>query len=75
MHKKILLNGFRTALLIVLGFIVYDINIKILSSIKNIYPELNSYYYLLSKVIKFSLIFILDICILYIYAYWFNIVI
>jgi|LauGreDrversion4_2_1035121.scaffolds.fasta_scaffold02272_14 hypothetical protein len=75
MHKKIFLNAFRTALLIVLSFMVYEVNVKLLTSIQNTYPELHNYYYLVSKIIKFILVFILDIFILYIYAHFFNVVI
>jgi hypothetical protein len=72
MHKKLFLNAFRTALVIVLSFIVYNINVKVFHSLKNNYPHLNKYHFTISKIVKFTCIFLLDLSILYIYAYVFN---
>jgi hypothetical protein len=73
MHKKLFLNAFRTALIIVLSFVVYDINAHVLGSLDKNYPELYEYHFTLSKIIKFICIFLLDLFILYIYAYIFNV--
>jgi hypothetical protein len=73
MLKKIFLNAFRTALLIVLGFVVYDINLKVIKQLQILYPDITLYHFTLLKLLKFLFIFILDFAILYIYAYWFKI--
>jgi hypothetical protein len=73
MLKKIFLDAFRTALLIVLGFVVYDINLRVLKTLEIVYPDLTLYHFTLLKFLKFILIFILDFSILYVYAYWFKI--
>lgn len=75
MHKKIFLHALRTSLLIVLSFLVYDVNVKLLTSIQNTYPELHTYYYIVSKIVKFTLVLILDMIILYIYAYFFKVLV
>ena len=72
MHKKLFLNAFRTALIIVLSYVVYDINAHVLRSLNINYPHVYKYNFVLSKIIKFICIFLLDLCILYIYAYAFN---
>jgi len=73
MHKKLFLNAFRTALIIVLSFVVYDINTHVLRSLNIYYPELLEYHFTISKLTKFICIFLLDLFVLYIYAYVFNI--
>jgi len=73
MHKKLFLNAFRTALIIVLSFVVYDINIHVLRSLNIHYPELFEYRFTISKLVKFGCIFLLDLFVLYIYAYVFNV--
>jgi hypothetical protein len=73
MHKKIFLNAFRTSLIIVFSFIVYEFNIEIMKSLRKVHPELTEYQGILSKIVKFVGIFLLDLILLYIYAYFLKI--
>ena len=64
-HKRIFLHSLRSALLFAAGFIIYDILVR-LEKIWNIQnPENATSNFLTHKVLKFILIFIMDLLILY----------
>jgi len=74
MHKNIILHAFRTSLIIVLTFVIYELDLDILDYFKNNY---NDFYmhnsFILKNLIKFLIVFILDVIILYTYVYIFKI--
>ena len=74
MYKNIILHAFRTSLIIVLTFVIYELDLDILDYFKNNY---NDFYmhnsFILKNLIKFLIVFILDVIILYTYVYIFKI--
>ena len=74
MYKNIILHAFRTSLIIVLTFVIYELDLDILDYFKNNY---NDFYmhnsFILKNLIKFLIVFILDVTILYTYVYIFKI--
>jgi len=64
-HKRIFLHSLRSALLFAAGFIIYDILVR-LEKIWNIQnPENEMTNFFTRKVLKFFLILVMDLLILY----------
>jgi len=71
-HLRMFLNAFRTSLIIVAGFLAYEILVKVEKLWNKIYP--NKLYNLTKrKLLKLSIIFIVDLILLYIVFYMFEI--
>ena len=64
-HKLILLKGFRTAIIFVAAFIIYEFlnEVEKLWILEN--PNIKNTNFLKKKYIKFILVFAIDIIILY----------
>ncbi len=71
-HVRIFLHAVRTALLIIAGFIVYEILLEMEKTWNNIYPN-KTYNFAKRKSYKFVTIFLIDLLILYMFVYIFNI--
>lgn len=64
-HSKLFLSAFRTALIFISGFLIYEILIG-LEKVWNIsYPQYKLYNFYKRKTIKFILILFIDLLILY----------
>lgn len=72
-HGRLFSHAFRTALLFVSGFLIYEIllNLETLWNKKN--PKNNLIHFYKRKSFKFVLIFIIDLLILYGFAVFFGI--
>ena len=72
-HLRMFLNALRTALIIVAGFIAYEIlvELEILWNKKN--PENKTYHFINRKLYKLIIIFIIDLLLLYLVFYAFKI--
>ena len=72
-HLRIFLHALRTALLIVAGFIVYEILLRLEKTWNKLYPNAQLYNFAKRKTFKFITIFLIDLLILYLFVYAFNI--
>ena len=73
MHHKFFLNSLRTALIFVAGFLTYEL-LKILESKWNkMYPNNEFSHFAHRKMYNFIIIFIIDLCILYLIALLFDV--
>ncbi len=72
-HFRIFLHAFRTAVLIVAGFIVYEILLRLEKMWNRLYPNAHMYNFAKRKTYKFITIFLIDLLILYLFVYAFNI--
>ncbi len=72
-HIRLFSHAFRTALLFISGFLIYEIllNLEKLWNKKNPNNELKRFY--TRKIYKFILIFVIDLAILYGLAIFFRI--
>lgn len=72
-HLRMFLNALRTALIIVSGFIAYEILLKleILWNKKN--PGNETFHFIHRKLYKLIIIFIVDLLLLYLVFYAFKI--
>lgn len=72
-HKRIFFHALRSALLFIAVFLIYDILINLEKLWNKENPEKTKYNYYLRKIIKFTVILILDLFILYFVSIFFNI--
>ena len=73
MHHKFFLNALRTALIFIAGFLTYEL-LKILESKWNkMYPNNEFSHFIHRKMYNFIIIFIIDLCILYLIALLFDV--
>ncbi len=71
-HLRMFLNALRTALIIVSGFLAYDILVELEKIWNKAYP--NVYHnFVKRKLIKLLIIFLLDLILLYFVFYKFKI--
>lgn len=71
-HKYIFFHAVRSALLFIAVFLIYDILINLEKLLNKENPENSKYNYYLHKIIKFIIILIIDLFILYFAAIFFN---
>jgi hypothetical protein len=72
-HKYIFFHALRSALLFIAVFFIYDILINLEKLWNKENPEKSKYNYYLNKIIKFTVILIIDLFILYFASIFFNI--
>jgi len=72
-HKRIFFHALRSALLFIAVFLVYDILINLEEAWNKENPENVTYHFYLRKVIKFTIILIIDLFILYSASIFFGI--
>jgi hypothetical protein len=72
-HKRIFFHALRSALLFIVVFFLYDILINLEKLWNKDNPENSKYNYYLRKIIKFTVILIIDLFILYFASIFFNI--
>jgi hypothetical protein len=72
-HLRMFLNALRTAILIVSGFIAYEIlvELEILWNKKN--PSKKAKHFMYHKLYKLIIIFLIDLLVLYLVFYTFKI--
>jgi hypothetical protein len=63
-HFRIFLTALRTAIIVVSGFIAYEILLKIEKTINKIYPSIH-FYFTKRKLLKLFLIFLIDLSMIY----------
>ena len=66
LHTYIFFNALRTAIIFVAGFIIYDILVKLEKEWNKAYPSRRAYHFSKRNTIKFLLILIIDMILLYI---------
>ena len=66
LHLHIFFHSIRTAIIFVSGFIIYDILIKLEKEWNKEHPSRHAYHFSKRNIIKFLLIFIIDMVLLYI---------
>ena len=71
-HFRIFLHALRTGLLIVAGFIIYDILMKLEKTWNTDYSN-KIHNFAKRKIYKFIMIFLIDLMLLYIFFYVFKI--
>lgn len=72
-HSRIFLSALRTAIIFVAGFIIYEILVRLEKIWNKLNPENTLYHFYTRKSIKFLLILIIDLLILYSLVIAFNI--
>jgi|LakMenEpi03Aug12_release.lakeMendotaPanAssembly.Ray.scaffolds.fasta_scaffold3554067_1 uncharacterized protein with PQ loop repeat len=72
-HKRIFFHAVRSALLFIAVFFIYDILINLEKLWNEENPDQIKYNYYLHKIIKFNVILIIDLFILYFASIFFNI--
>jgi hypothetical protein len=72
-HLRMFLNALRTALVIVAGFIAYEILLELEILWNKIKPENKTYHFINRKLYKLIIIFIIDLLLLYLVFYGFKI--
>ena len=72
-HFHIFLHAIRTAVIFLAGFIVYDILVELENEWNKKNPSKHLYNFSKRKLIKFLLIFIIDLVMLYILYLFFDI--
>ena len=65
-HSHIFFQALRTAIIFVAGFIIYDILIKIEKEWNQANPSREAYHFSKRNIIKFLMILIIDMILLYI---------
>jgi hypothetical protein len=65
-HFHIFLHAVRTAVIFLAGFLIYDILVKLEKEWNKKNPSRHVYHFSKRKIIKFLLIFTIDIILLYI---------
>jgi hypothetical protein len=65
-HTHVFLHAVRTAVIFVAGFLIYDILVKIEKEWNKKNPSGRAYHFSKRKIIKFLLILIIDMILLYI---------
>jgi len=66
LHKHIFFHSLRTAIIFVAGFIIYDILVKLEKEWNKAHPSRRAYHFSKRNIIKFLMIFIIDMVLLYI---------
>lgn len=65
LHSHIFLHALRTAIIFVAGFMIYDILVKIEKEWNKKDPSRRAYHFSKRKIIKFLMIFTIDMILLY----------
>ena len=66
LHTHVFFHALRTAVIFVAGFIIYDILVKLEKEWNKSHPSRRAYHFSKRKIIKFLLILIIDMILLYI---------
>ena len=72
LHSHIFFHAVRTAIIFVAGFMIYDILVKIEKEWNKLNPSRRAYHFSKRNIIKFLLIFIIDMFLLYILYLFFG---
>jgi hypothetical protein len=72
-HKKNIISAFRTALIGITGFIIYEILIELEKIWNYTFPNNEHYHFHKRRILHFLCIFLLDLLLIYIFFYLFNI--
>ncbi len=64
-HTKLFSHALRTALVLVAGFLIYDILVTLEKFYNTINPGNELYHFYLRHILKVILVFIIDLLILY----------
>ena len=72
-HSHIFLHAFRTAIIFVSGFIIYEILIEIEKEWNKKDPSRRSYNFSKRKIVKFLLVLIIDMILLYMLYFIFKV--
>jgi hypothetical protein len=72
-NKKFFLSAFKTALIAVTGFIIYEILLVLEKLWNNISPNNEKYHFHKRKLMHFLGIFLIDLLLIYIIFFVFNI--
>lgn len=65
-HSHIFFHSLRTAIIFVAGFIIYDILVKLEKEWNTAHPSRHVYHFSKKNTIKFLMILIIDMILLYI---------
>ena len=72
-HKRIFFHALRSALLFIAVFLIYDILVNLEKIWNKENPENSTYNYYFRKILKFTVILIIDLFILYFATIFFGI--
>ena len=72
-NKKILLIAFRTALLAIIGFTIYEMLVELEKIWNNRSPNNHKYHFHKRRILHFLAIFFIDLLLLYIIFFVFNV--
>ena len=72
-HSHIFLHAFRTAIIFISGFIIYEIFVEIEKKWNKKYPSRRIYNFSKRKFFKFLLILIIDMILLYMLYFIFKV--
>lgn len=72
-HRKNIINAFRTALIALTGFIIYEILIELEKIWNYTMPSNEHYHFHKRRILHFLGIFLIDLFLIYLIFYVFNI--
>lgn len=64
-HSRMFFSALRTATIFISGFLIYEILVKLEKLWNTKYPEYRLEHFFKRKIIKFSIILLIDLMILY----------
>jgi len=72
-HKRIFLNAFRTAVIFMTGFIIYELLLELEKLWNYEFPDHKIYNFGKRKMYKFLFVFLIDLLLLYAIIFYFKI--
>lgn len=72
-HSHIFLHAFRTAIIFISGFIIYEIFVEIEKEWNKKHPSLRIYNFSKRKIFKFLMILLIDMTLLYMLYFIFKV--